>query len=114
MGISIRSQDKETLLSNVPLQLQIKNLNNAFCIVNINFQNVYGINFLNLGSYKTKERALEVLDEISYLMLPVKETLDENGESEGINYFANENYMYYEMPIDDAESEINNLESIGE
>lgn len=53
-----------------------------------------------LGVYKTKERALEVLDEIVDLMLPVKEGLDENGEYSCKGCFANKDMMYYEMPLE--------------
>lgn len=62
MDLWIRSQDKERLFK--VKQLEIRENEAGYIITSINFENTYGYNFLTLGIYKSKERALEILDEI--------------------------------------------------
>ena len=89
MELWIRSQDRKSL--------------KKVCDLSEHFGNAkYGVyeDVLPLGYYETEERALEVLDEIVDLMLPVKEGLDENGEYSCKGCFANKDMMYYEMPLE--------------
>ncbi len=67
MDLWIRSQDKKRLIKVEQLEIRkyISNIEElSYAICSINFQNTYGYNFLNLGIYKSEERALEVLAEI--------------------------------------------------
>lgn len=67
MELWIRSQDKEKLIKVTQLIIKedvcIEN-KKGHAIASIEFKNTYGYNFLYLGIYSTKERALEVLNEI--------------------------------------------------
>lgn len=63
MELWIRSQDKECLVKISNIQYVYKNY--------IHGLGTYYDNLKILGEYKTKERALEVLDEIqNYILLP--------------------------------------------
>lgn len=89
MDLWIRSQDRRIL----------QKLDNIF--LDANYENKRICSYDNdckteLGTYKTKERALEVLDEISDLMIPTG--LDENEEYTNERCFINKNMMYYQMP----------------
>lgn len=105
MELWIRSQDKETLLK----------VNNIFIDNEYQPNGLYRIldNGLELGRYETKERALEVLDEIQNILKP-KYILDSrsikpNGDSWVENGFVMQKYnanarveelstYVYEMP----------------
>ena len=88
MELWVRSQDKETLLETNTIALK-------------KFEEVHGIinyvdinNWFGLGLYKTKERALEVLDEIQK-----KINLINLGHDFGSPMIDLENPTYiYEMP----------------
>lgn len=60
MELWIRTQDKEALRKVNMGVMYWKDINDRNCIVNIDNATGYSI----VGAYKTKERALEVLDEI--------------------------------------------------
>ncbi len=59
MELWIRSQDKETLLQVYNIHLNYEDNDNMFWLSNND-----GRQYTTLGTYKTKERTLEVLDEI--------------------------------------------------
>ncbi len=88
MELWIRSQYKEMLFK----------VNNNLVI---RHNDTVGMCFIEcdnhkIAMYKTKERALEVLEEISDLMIPTG--LDENEEYTSERCFTNKNMMYYQMP----------------
>lgn len=107
MDLWIRSQDKRELRPNP--KLGIDEVENKFYIVDR-----YDFERANiLGTYKTKERALEVLDEIQNILFPKfkvdTSSIKENGRSwveNGVilqSYTANVDYIkldtcVYEMP----------------
>ncbi len=97
MDLWIRSQDKEALA-------KISNVQYSF-INNTHYIGTYYDNLEILGTYKTKERALEVLDEIQNAILGII-TLEEIEKQEVKNYTGiatisqkSENIVY-EMPKD--------------
>ena len=59
MDLWIRSQDKELLVNSKGFELQ-QHYENSPCQIFA----VWNNNYMCVGTYKTKERALEVLDEI--------------------------------------------------
>ena len=63
MKLWIRSQDKMKLVNNCNLYIS-NEIRNEYVIEDLNNK------YLKLGTYKTKERALEVLDEIHKLLIP--------------------------------------------
>jgi hypothetical protein len=87
MELWIRSQDKESLIkvSNVVLREQISPYMDR---TKIYYLEVCYDNLQTLGKYKTKERALEVLDEIQRLM--IASLVDKNLDGYGV--------VIYEMP----------------
>lgn len=82
MNLWIRTRDRAGILKCEKLYIQV--LNGEFYILNENE--------FPLGTYKTRERALEVLDEIQELLEPVHIT--NISKKEGI-VGAN---IFYEMP----------------
>lgn len=87
MELWIRSQDKETLLK----------INRIYNFAMTIFAEDKNDREIVLGTYKTKERALEVLDEIcEYIEKVGKSEIisNENGIMSGIKYFG----RIYEMP----------------
>lgn len=90
MNLWVRSQDKECLTNISNIQYIYKN--------NMHGLGTYYDNLKILGTYKTKERALEVLDEIQNILKPIP-ILKENG---GVYAFNNEslhivNPTYFEV-----------------
>ena len=91
MNLWIRSQDREDLINN-PLRIYYDS----------NYEGVHKIianthdETIWLGKYKTKERALEVLNEIE-LALGCKRTAF-NNTIIFVNVLENVNSMVYEMP----------------
>lgn len=63
MDLWIRSQDKMKLLNNC--NFTIENMNDEWWIEDVSYNK-----FWKLANYKTKERALEVLDEIQSILKP--------------------------------------------
>lgn len=63
MELYIRSQDKMKLVSNCNLYIS-NEIRNEYVIEDLSNK------YLKLGTYKTKERALEILDEIQRLLKP--------------------------------------------
>lgn len=88
MELWVRSQDKETLIKSY--ELYIRPYSNIYVIRAKRTSNIMGL-------YKTKERALEVLDEIQeYLEKQGQDYLlaDENGIITGQKHYG----FVYEMP----------------
>lgn len=88
MELWIRSQNKQSLLK--PVSISLDNLKTS--IFGYYSDDYYQV----LGRYKTKERALEVLDEIQKRMIPK----DKKGEYKEIDLIL-KSYMIpriYEMP----------------
>ena len=69
MELWIRSQDKKNLVKIIN-QIGLNYANNKMIIANYqpDFIGTQGEYYEKLGTYTTKERALEVLDDIQYLM----------------------------------------------
>lgn len=80
MELWIRSQGKMKLVNNCNLYIS-NEIRNEYVIEDLNNK------YLKLGTYKTKERALEVLDEIQDLL--------QNA------YVGNANRIVYQMPKDE-------------
>ena len=78
MNLWVRTQDKECLTNISNIQYVYKN--------NIHGLGTYYDNLKILGTYKTKERAIEILDEIQDLL--------QNA------YIENANRIVYQMPKD--------------
>ena len=78
MNLWVRTQDKECLTNISNIQYVYKN--------NIHGLGTYYDNLKILGTYKTKERAIEILDEIQDLL--------QNA------YIENANRIVYKMPKD--------------
>ena len=94
MELWIRSQDKMDLVKVRDVGINYKNQIIANYAPEL-YENG-GEYYVLLGTYDSKERALEVLDEISDLMIPTG--LDENEEYTSERCFTNKNMMYYQMP----------------
>jgi len=65
MELWIRSQDREMLLKTTSLCIEIQNDVDP----RLHTFNIFA-NGIKIGNYKTKERALEVLDEIQNILMP--------------------------------------------
>lgn len=89
MELWIRSQDKKMLTKLDYIYLEPNNG------LELQGGNHYMIN-KSLGTYATKERALEVLDEIQKLLMPISEYKQEI-DNLTINY-KNIDTIVYEMP----------------
>lgn len=84
MELWIRSQDKELLVLAKGFELQNTSYNGG-CQIFAVWQN----NYQCVGNYKSKERALEVLDEIQNILKP-KYILDSSSiKSDGDSYVEN-------------------------
>ena len=80
----MRSQDKEHLVKTTDIDLSYED------------KTIILINNYEMGKYKTKERALEVLNEIQNKLMPYSE-VSHNEENTIINY-KNMSIIVYEMP----------------
>lgn len=93
MELWIRSQDRKTILKAYRIDVDDKNI--------IVWDNNYQCSETYMGEYKTKERALEILDEIQkqlephYIWIPVHQG-DEKFYRWGIE--REEDTIVYEMP----------------
>ena len=91
MELWIRSQNKKELIPNP--KLGIDQCENRYYIVDrYNFENAF-----ILGEYKSKERALEILDEIQEF-IEDKEKSNIEITSDGINQSITYPKIVYEMP----------------
>ena len=112
MELWIRSQDKNILEKVNKLYVATCEEENGFGIYDIRYDDLDDCD-VPLGFYKTKERALEVLDEIQNILKPKfkldTSSIQENGSScveNGVilqNYTANADFIeldtyVYEMP----------------
>ena len=89
MELWIRSQDKETLMKVNRIDIDD---NSIIC-----YDNDYHCSETYMGQYKTKERALEVLDEIQENIVKQGQVIiltDERGIPNGSKFFS----YVYEMP----------------
>ena len=108
MELWVRSQDKESLtkVSNVQYTHEKGNLYTD--VKGKHYIGTYYDNLKILGTYKTKERALEVLDEIQKLLMPqvIIKSIDASVEIANLNHIVNPTYetiqqlntYVYEMP----------------
>lgn len=87
MELWIRSQDKKELVNIKQLLIDNDTIIKGFLNSGLYYE---------LGEYKTKERALEVLDEIQKLLMPISEYKQEI-DNLTINY-KNIDTAIYEMP----------------
>lgn len=89
MSIWVRSQDKEFLMKVDNINLELNRL----------FTFVGGVTTaFTLGTYKSKERALEVLDDIQRYLIPSIDMIGkipEDGKIYGVNSIVS---MVYQMP----------------
>ena len=99
MELWIRSQDKKRLIKSEKL-ITVEFTERTECEI--------WDNDVKLGTYKTKERALEVLDEITSILkfkqsialdntVNIRETLEQNFTNEQIDYVMKQLHVY-EMP----------------
>ena len=93
MSIWVRSQDKEFLMKvdniNLGIDVDTKKPNRLFTFVD-------GVTTsFTLGKYKSKERALEVLDEIQEKINGTKVIVNEYGD---IKFTKKDKDIVYEMP----------------
>ena len=94
MELWIRSQDKELLVLAKGFELQNPSYNGG-CQIFAVWQN----NYQCVGNYKSKERALEVLDELQKRLVGSKKGLITTQNQKGIEFIPFENQVIiYEMP----------------
>ena len=87
MELWIRSQDKKSL----------RKIDNIYYYEIGNGYTLYTNGHMDLGTYKTEKRALEVLDEIQKLLMPISEYKQEI-DNLTINYKNSIDTAIYEMP----------------
>lgn len=80
MELWIRSQDKMNLVKINQICVSYQNNNQIIANYVPDFIGTQGEYYENLGIYKTKERALEVLDEIQNFIKPTVEVKNNNIE----------------------------------
>lgn len=90
MELWIRSQDKKKLVNNCNLYMSDE-MRGAYTIEDLNNK------YLKLGTYKTKERALEVLNEIQNHMMKSMFAKKVNGLGEEVDLIPIP-ILVYEMP----------------
>ena len=99
MNLWIRSQDRESLVKVDNLYISVGNYICYYVEKGKEVPNTYYRPSGELGRYETKERALEVLDEIQQNIETQEENYllsDENGIITGQKYYG----YIYKMPID--------------
>lgn len=90
MELWIRSQDREDLVKMSDV-IEISARTGVYTIITMTQGKIVG-----LGNYQTKERAIEVLDEIQNILIPKLRTVF---TKEGLNVeLVDKNYDVYEMP----------------
>ena len=89
MELWIRSQDKRTLINTRRIDVDDNNI--------IVWDEGRYADEIFLGTYKTEKRALEVLDEIQKLLMPISEYKQEI-DNLTINYKNSIDTAIYEMP----------------
>ena len=109
MELWIRSQDKEDLVKAYNFRI----LNKSYIAINVENRDAI-LDYLVVGKYATKERALEVLDEIQKMIKPTLIYTDYHSEiKQGVNnlefdvvmqpvedkiQYIQPNVIIYEMP----------------
>lgn len=99
MELWIRSQDKRNL-KKINTEIYIRKIYTRKGLSNYAEGGVYFIasSGTELGEYKTKERALEVLDEIQKYITPTLNLLDDTLKGKQVCQVNNILSMVYEMP----------------
>lgn len=92
MELWIRSQDKELLVLAKGFEFQSPSYNGG-CQIFAVWQN----NYQCVGNYKSKERALEILNEIQNYLINSTFAKIQNGLGEDITMIPNPTFVY-EMP----------------
>ena len=86
MELWIRSQDREHLMKTTDIDISCDD------------KTIILINNYEMAKYKTKERALEVLDEIQKYITPTLNLLDDTLKGKQVCQVGNILSMVYEMP----------------
>ena len=100
MELWVRSQDREKMLSNPILMVDDNKI--------LTPKNDYRDTHLLLGHYKSKERALEVLDEIQNILLP-KYLIRVDKNTQEIANFLNVDWAYISIKNNGDVRNINNV-----
>lgn len=95
MELWIRSQDRTILLK--ANSLAIDEQEGKYAISEY-FVNGYEYQYMELGQYKTKERALEILDEIQKLLIHTHLLIPAHSHQDKINNHFDCINKIYEMP----------------
>lgn len=102
MDLWIRTQDRMNLVKVNQVSINYQNNNQIIANYIPDFIGTQGEYYENLGTYKTKERALEVLDEINIFkdFFQFVELLPNNKKWEYLSRidFKNGDTLTYEMP----------------
>lgn len=98
MELWVRSQDKMKLVNNCNLYIS-NEIRNEYVIEDLNNK------YLKLGTYKTKERALEILDEIQNILRP-KYILDSSSIKPDGNFYVEKGMIFQKY---DANAKIEEL-----
>ena len=103
MDLWIRSQDRESLTKVSDVEYTYKKGDLYTDVRGKHYIGTYYDNFKILGEYKSKERALEVLDEIQAILSPkLKTTLTKDGLNVEV---IDKNYDVYQMPEKEEKKE---------
>ena len=100
MELWVRSQDKGSLVKVDNLYVSIGNYICYYVEKGKEVPNTYYRPSGELGRYATKERALEVLDEIQKYITPTLSLLDDTLNGKQVCQVGNILSMVYEMPKD--------------
>ena len=108
MELWIRSQEKEKLIRPTSLYIEetidYGNECKTFDIYALNCTN----DDIKIGTYKTKERALEILDEIQMLLQPMYKVTNEIKKSEltgNLNWIENQEYIPIQSKVYEMQKE---------
>lgn len=103
MDLWIRSQDRESLTKVSDVEYTYKKGDLYTDVRGKHYIGTYYDNLKILGEYKSKERALEVLDEIQAILSPkLKTTLTKDGLNVEV---IDKNYDVYQMPEKEEKKE---------
>ena len=86
MELWVRSQDRESLCTINGIAVD----DNTVITVSLTLKNIF-----TLGTYKSKERALEVLDDIQNTMIKTLDTFIQQTDNCAVGYSQ---FAFYEMP----------------
>ena len=97
MDLWIRSQDKMNLVKVNQININYKNTCQIIANYIPDFIGTEGEYYETLGTYRTKERALEILDEIQNILKNNQYGYKVNGLGEKVDIIPNQIFVY-EMP----------------